>query len=261
MPASPVSRKAFTCCPPINCCAPGASRPSSRGVPWTWPIDSGKRILAVLNTRSVLLLDGSTGTRIAEIAAQSHFVYRASRSVPATASCGSARPRATVPTALPLFPLSELGMPGKVERIELPGHPLPAGIAFSADGKTGLRGIQPQQHAGRDRHGDAPASRRRSSRGGAVRRSGRQRPGRDLRLQPRRAPAPGRRHHRAFERLRGSHRPGDRIVHHRHGHGGGCRDLRLARRSTVGPGSLPRSCSRRTARRCSWPTATPIPSP
>src|SRR5262245_26749251 len=29
--------------------------------------DSGKRILAVMNTRSVVLLDGSTGTRVAEV--------------------------------------------------------------------------------------------------------------------------------------------------------------------------------------------------
>src|SRR5438128_445468 len=31
---------------------------------------------------------------------------------------------------------AELGMPGKTEHIELPGHPVPAGIAFSSDGNT-----------------------------------------------------------------------------------------------------------------------------
>ena len=32
--------------------------------------------------------------------------------------------------------LNELGMPGKVDHIELPGHPVPSGIAFARDGKT-----------------------------------------------------------------------------------------------------------------------------
>src|SRR5258708_13486929 len=39
------------------------------GRPVDLAFDSKKRILAILNTRSVLLMDGSTGTRIAEIKA------------------------------------------------------------------------------------------------------------------------------------------------------------------------------------------------
>src|SRR5262249_2595210 len=39
------------------------------------------------------------------------------------------------PDSIAIVPLSDLGMPGKVERIELPGHPLPAGLAFSPNGR------------------------------------------------------------------------------------------------------------------------------
>src|ERR1035437_7334667 len=41
------------------------------GRPVDMTYDSQRRILAVLNTRSILLLDGSTGTKVAEIAARS----------------------------------------------------------------------------------------------------------------------------------------------------------------------------------------------
>src|ERR1700719_4651006 len=41
------------------------------GRPVDMTYDSGKRVLAVLNTRSVLLLDGTTGMRLAEIPAKS----------------------------------------------------------------------------------------------------------------------------------------------------------------------------------------------
>src|SRR5579859_2408545 len=38
------------------------------GRPVDMAFDSGKRLIAVLNTRSVTLLDGSTGTQVADIA-------------------------------------------------------------------------------------------------------------------------------------------------------------------------------------------------
>ena len=40
------------------------------GRPVDMTYDSQRRILAVLNTRSILLLDGSTGTKVADIAAR-----------------------------------------------------------------------------------------------------------------------------------------------------------------------------------------------
>ena len=39
------------------------------------------------------------------------------------------------PDGILIAELSDLGKPEKTARIELAGHPVPAGIAFSADGK------------------------------------------------------------------------------------------------------------------------------
>jgi len=105
------------------------------GRPVDMAFDSAKRILAVLNTRSVALLDGSTGARLAEIPARSTsyagIAFRpGNREVWASETARAGR------DAILVTQLSELGMPGESTRIEFPGHPVPAGIAFSADGNT-----------------------------------------------------------------------------------------------------------------------------
>ena len=60
------------------------------GRPVDMTYDSQKRILAVLNWREVLLLDGSTGTRLATVAS-SRPLTRGSPFAPGIASCGPAR--------------------------------------------------------------------------------------------------------------------------------------------------------------------------
>src|SRR6266851_9332812 len=40
------------------------------------------------------------------------------------------------PDSILIAEISDLGMPGKTMHIELEGHPVPAGIAFSGDGAT-----------------------------------------------------------------------------------------------------------------------------
>ena len=103
------------------------------GRPVDMVYDSGKRILAVLNTRSVLVLDGSTGTRIAEVVVKPTS-YTGIAFRPGDRELWVSEALRNGPDSIAVIPFSEVGMPGKVERIDLPGHPLPAGIAFSPDG-------------------------------------------------------------------------------------------------------------------------------
>jgi YVTN family beta-propeller protein len=105
------------------------------GRPVDMAFDSQKRILAVLNWHGVLLLDGSTGARLApEISSRSTsyagIAFRpGNRELWASESSGNS-------DSILVIQISELGMPGATSRIALKGHAVPVGIAFSADGKT-----------------------------------------------------------------------------------------------------------------------------
>ncbi len=105
------------------------------GRPVDMAFDSGKRILAVLNSRSILLLDGSTGTQVAEIPSRTtSFAGIAYR--PGNRELWASETTRSGPDGILVAELSDLGMPGKISHIELKGHPVPTGIAFSPDGKT-----------------------------------------------------------------------------------------------------------------------------
>ncbi len=104
------------------------------GRPVDMAFDSQKRVLAVLNWRSVLLLDGSTGTQISDIRSRSTsyagIVFR-----PGDREIWASETTRTGPDDILVIPVSDVGMPGTPARIALKGHPVPAGMAFSADGK------------------------------------------------------------------------------------------------------------------------------
>jgi YVTN family beta-propeller protein len=102
------------------------------GRPVELAFDSRKRLLAVLNWRSVLLLDGSAGTRVAEIATRSTS-YTGLAFSPDDRELWASETARNGPDSVAIIPISESGLPGALERIPLNGHPLPAGIAFSAD--------------------------------------------------------------------------------------------------------------------------------
>jgi YVTN family beta-propeller protein len=105
------------------------------GRPVDMTFDSGKRILAVLNTRSIVLFDGSNGTQLADIKARSTS-YTGIAFRPGDRELWGSEATRNGPDSIVVAELNELGMPGKVEHIELTGHPVPSGIAFAADGKT-----------------------------------------------------------------------------------------------------------------------------
>ncbi len=104
------------------------------GRPVDMAFDSGKRVLAVLNWRSVLFLDGSTGTRISEIHSRSTS-YAGIAFRPGDRELWASETTRTGPDDILVAPVSEVGMPGTPSRIALKGHPVPAGIAFSQDGR------------------------------------------------------------------------------------------------------------------------------
>jgi YVTN family beta-propeller protein len=104
------------------------------GRPVDFAYDSQKRLLAVLNWRGVNLLDGSTGMQIAEIKSRSTsyagIAYR-----PGDRELWASEATRNGPDSLLIAQISESGAPGKTERIALTPHPVPAGMAFSSDGK------------------------------------------------------------------------------------------------------------------------------
>ena len=105
------------------------------GRPVDMTFDSAKRMLAVLNTRSVLLLDATTGARIADIPSRTTS-YAGVAFRPGSHEIWASEATRSGPDSILVAKLSDLGMPGETSRIDLAGHPVPAGIAFSPDGKT-----------------------------------------------------------------------------------------------------------------------------
>ncbi|HTX37119.1 MAG TPA: alkaline phosphatase family protein [Bryobacteraceae bacterium] len=106
------------------------------GRPVDMVFDSAKRILAVLNTRSVLLLDGATGAKLAEIPAHSTSYIGVAFRPGDRELWASETARAAGRDSILITRITDLGMPGESTRIQFPGHPVPTGIAFSPDGKT-----------------------------------------------------------------------------------------------------------------------------
>src|SRR5947207_2733078 len=105
------------------------------GRPVDITFDSKKRVLAILNTRSVLLMDGSTGTQVAEIKARS-MSYTGVAFRPGDRELWASEATRNGPDSILVAGISDLGLPGASAHIELEGHPVPAGIASSRDGAT-----------------------------------------------------------------------------------------------------------------------------
>ncbi len=104
------------------------------GRPVDMTFDSQKRILAVLNWRDVLLLDGSTGAKLANVASKSTS-YTGIAFRPGNRELWASETTRNGPDSILVIKLSEVGLPVSNSRIDFKGHPLPAGLAFSPDGK------------------------------------------------------------------------------------------------------------------------------
>ena len=106
-----------------------------KGRPVDLAFDSHKRLLAVLDWRSVLLRDGTSGASLADIRSRATS-YAGIAFRPDDRELWASETTRSGPDSLLITELSETGAVTGSARLSLPGHPVPAGIAFSADGKT-----------------------------------------------------------------------------------------------------------------------------
>src|SRR5260221_9991512 len=80
-------------------------------------------------------MDGSTGTQLAEIKARSTS-YTGVAFRPGDRELWASETARNGADSILVTGISDLGLPGKSAHIEIEGHPVPAGIAFSRDGAT-----------------------------------------------------------------------------------------------------------------------------
>ena len=106
-----------------------------KGRPVDLAFDSHKRLLAVLNWRGVMLRDGASGASLADIRSRATS-YTGIAFRPGDRELWASEATRSGPDSLLITELSETGAVTNSVRLSLPGHPVPAGIAFSADGKT-----------------------------------------------------------------------------------------------------------------------------
>ncbi len=105
------------------------------GRPVDMAFDSGKRLLAVLNWHSVMVLDAATGATLAEIPSRSTS-YAGVAFRPGNRELWASEATRNGPDSILVAKLTAEGKAGEASRIALKGHPVPAGLAFSGDGKT-----------------------------------------------------------------------------------------------------------------------------
>ncbi len=106
-----------------------------KGRPVDLAFDSQRRLLAVLNSAGVMIVDGSTSIPLytfkTKTTSYSGIAFRrGDREVWASEATRNG------PDSIFIGKLTEAGLADGMERIELPGHPVPAGIAFTPDGST-----------------------------------------------------------------------------------------------------------------------------
>src|ERR1035441_3469290 len=100
----------FFLLPPNQLLRPWGEQTVIPGRPVDMTYDSQKRILAVLNTRNILLLDGSTGTKVAEIATRSTS-YGGIAFRPGDRELWASETSRNGPDSILIARISELGIP------------------------------------------------------------------------------------------------------------------------------------------------------
>ena len=116
-----------------------------KGRPVDLAFDSNKRLLAVLNLRSIQLFDAVSGALTAEIKTRSTS-YTGIAFRPGDRELWASETSRNGPDSILIETLSSTGVPQTTERIELSGHPLPCGIAFSADGTVAYVAMDRMNH-------------------------------------------------------------------------------------------------------------------
>lgn len=102
------------------------------GRPVDMTFDAERRILAVLNSRSLLLLDGLSGATLGEVKTRSTS-YTGIAFRPGTRELWASETSRTA-GGLVVAEVSPAGETGTTRNLDIPGHPVPTAIAFSKDG-------------------------------------------------------------------------------------------------------------------------------
>jgi YVTN family beta-propeller protein len=105
------------------------------GRPVDLAFNGSKRLLAVLNSENVLLLDGLTGAQITQIKS-GKTSYGGVAFCPGDRELWASEVTRNGPDSILVATLSESGVVGATSHIVLKGHPVPIGIAFSSEGTT-----------------------------------------------------------------------------------------------------------------------------
>jgi YVTN family beta-propeller protein len=106
-----------------------------KGRPVDAALDSGKRLLAVLNTRGIDIFDALTGAPIGTARTKASS-YTGIAFRPGANEIWTGETSRSGADFLLVTPVSETGTPGTGVEIPLGKHSVPSGIAFSEDGKT-----------------------------------------------------------------------------------------------------------------------------
>lgn len=122
---------------------PWGEQAAIKGRPVDIAIDSRKHLLAILNMRSVLLMDAATGTQLAEVKSKAtSYVGIAFR--PGDREVWASETSSKGPDQILIAQISETGQLQGTEHITLAGHAIPCGIAFSDDGATAYVALSQQ---------------------------------------------------------------------------------------------------------------------
>ncbi len=106
-----------------------------KGRPVDLAFDSTRETLAVLNTRNVLLLDAATGRQTGKIEGKTTS-YTGLAFRPGHRELWASEATRNGPDYILVADVAAGGTGGKPRHLDLKGHPVPAGIAFSGDGNT-----------------------------------------------------------------------------------------------------------------------------
>ncbi|MSV32453.1 MAG: hypothetical protein EXQ57_08025, partial [Bryobacterales bacterium] len=104
-----------------------------KGRPADLAIDPTGSFAAILNGTSVVTIELATGREISRVTTKTTS-YLGIRFRPNTNEIWASEATRTGPDALLKIPYTAGGVLGKLERMELKGHPIPAGLAFTKDG-------------------------------------------------------------------------------------------------------------------------------
>jgi YVTN family beta-propeller protein len=114
---------------------PWGEQATLKGRPVDSALDSGRRFLAVLNSRGIDIFDAHAVTPLGTARTRSSS-YAGIAFRPGTLELWSSETARDGGDFVLVTPVSEVGVPGAGREIALTGHAVPCGIAFSADGKT-----------------------------------------------------------------------------------------------------------------------------